>query len=325
MARVNRQEAEAIGSDSFLDVVTNIVGILIILVMVVGIRIKNAPASSQSDWDESQARAELANLSAEAAGVESDVRKTEVQMQMLAAAAEGQSAERGTLAYLIAEHERELNEARQALDAKTRQAFDLRRARAKADLELSRAELAAGEAAKLAEKTKKPIKIQSRPTPISHTVYGTEIHFRLLEGRVAWVPLDRLAEMCNAEASERIRSSDSIDGSVGPVDGFMGEYRVRRLEISGQTIFEVDLIPVADYLGEPVDQALAASSDFHARLADFNARQTTVTLWTYPDSFAEYSRVKEELYRLGFSVAARPWETGQPIGGSNIGRRSRAQ
>ena len=325
MARANRQDAEAIGSDSFLDVVTNIVGILIILVMVVGIRIKHGPPDSEPAFDEAQAKAELANLEAEAVGLESDVRKTEFQIQTLAAAAEGQFAERGTLAYVIAEHERELDEARKALDGKTRHAFDLRRARAKADLDLARVEQAAGEAIALAEKFKKPIKIQSRPTPISHTVYGNEVHFRLMGGRIAWAPIDELAELCNAEARMKFRDSDSVHGSTGPISGFLGEYDVRRLEVSGQVIFQVQLIPVASDLGEPVEQALEASSDFHRKLGDYSPRGTTVTLWTYPDSFGDYSKVKEDLYRLGFSVAARPWETDQPIGGSNIGRRSAAQ
>ena len=46
MAGHSTQDAHAFGSDSFLDVVTNMVGILIVLVMVVGVRIKHAPATS---------------------------------------------------------------------------------------------------------------------------------------------------------------------------------------------------------------------------------------------------------------------------------------
>ncbi|HUY92631.1 MAG TPA: hypothetical protein VMV10_28080 [Pirellulales bacterium] len=325
MARANRQDAEAVGSDSFLDVVTNIVGILIILVMVVGIRIKHAPARSQSDWDESQARAELESLSAEAAGLEGDVRKTEVQIRMLGAAAQGQFAERGTLAYLIAEHERELNEARKALDGKTQQAFDLRRARAKADLDFSRVELAASEAKSQAEKAKKPIKIQSRPTPISHEVFGKEIHFRLQGGRIAWVPLEEIAKSCLEDAAERLRNGGQAHGAAGPIDGFVGEYAAMRHDMSGQIIFKMDLEPVYENFGEPVDEALQTTSQFRERLSDYNPRHATVTLWTYADSFGDYSRVKEALYQLGFSVAGRPLMPGWPIGASTNGSHSAAQ
>lgn len=326
MARANRQEAEAVGSDSFLDVVTNIVGILIILVMVVGIRIKHGPADSQPEWDEAQAQAELASLEAEAVGLEGDIHKTEDQIQVIAAATQGQFAQRGTLAYLIAEHERELSEARKALDGKTRQAFDLRRARAKADLDLSRTELAASEAIALAEKHKKPIKIQSRPTPISHTVFGDEVHFRLMGGRITWAPIDELQKLCVDEIQQRLKYNDNASGELGPIEGFAVRYEARKLEMDQQVLFEMDLVPVADNLGEPVEAALQGSSQFHDKLSEYNSRRTTVTLWTYADSFGNYSRVKEELYRLGFAVAARPLLPDWPIGGSNFrGSRSAAQ
>lgn len=326
MARAQRQEAEAVGSDSFLDVVTNIVGILIILVMVVGIRIKHAPASAEPKWDEAKASAELASLDAEAVGLENDVRKTELQIQTLAAASEGQFAQRSTLAYLIAEHERELDEARKALDGKTREAFDLRRARAKADLDLSRVEFAASEAIALAEKMRKPIKIQSRPTPISHTVFGDEVHFRLMGGRLAWAPIDELTKLCVDEVQQRLRYDGEVRGETAPVDGFYASYEARKLEMPAQVLFEMDLVPITENLGEPVDEALHETSQFRGKLAEYNSRRTTVTLWTYGDSFADYSRVKEELYRLGFAVAGRPLQPDWPIGGSNFrGSRSAAQ
>ncbi|MBL9125746.1 MAG: hypothetical protein JNG90_19050, partial [Planctomycetaceae bacterium] len=41
--RKRRDDGEAMGSDSFLDVVANMVGIVIILVMVAGLRSKTAP------------------------------------------------------------------------------------------------------------------------------------------------------------------------------------------------------------------------------------------------------------------------------------------
>jgi hypothetical protein len=325
MARANRQEAEAVGSDSFLDVVTNIVGILIILVMVVGIRIKHGPADSQPEWDEAQAQAELASLEAEAVGLEGDVHKIEDQIQVIAAATQGQFAQRGTLAYLIADHERELSEARKALDGKTRQAFDLRRARAKADLDLSHAELAASEAIALAEMRKKPIKIQSRPTPISHTVYTDEVHFRLMGGRITWAPIDELGKLCAEQAAERLRYNGEAHGEAGLIGGFTGAYEARKLEYPPVATFKVELVPIADNLGEPIDTALEPSSQFREKLAEFNPRRATITLWTYSDSFADYSRVKEELYRLGFAVAARPLLPGWPIGGSTDGSRSAAQ
>jgi len=332
MPRLIRQDAEAVGSDSFLDVVTNIVGILIILVMVVGIRVKHAPAKPAGPaWDEAQARAEVERLQSEAGSLERDVRKTEEQIQALAATAQGRFQERSTLAYLIAERERELGAARKSLDEKNRHAFDLRRARAKADLDLARVEREAGEAGAIAEKAKKPIQIQSRPTPISHTVFGNEVHFRLLGGRIAYVPIDEIGDLCRQDVESKIHRLNSVDefsGTMGPIHGFRGLYEVRRIDIGGgasSVYFGVQFAPLAEDLGEPVADALKENSDFRWRLGNFSSRRTTVTLWTYPDSFTDYSTVKEELYQLGFGVAARPMEEGILIGGSTDGTHSSAQ
>lgn len=334
MARVVRQEAEAVGSDSFLDVVTNIVGILIILVMVVGIRIKHAPAKpAEQSWDEEQAKAGVARLKKEADAVERDVRSTEGQIADLAAAAQGLFRQRGEFAYLIAEHERELTAARKSLDEETQQAFDLRRAHAKAAHDLKLAESEAAEARSAAEKAKRPIKIQSRPTPISHTVFGDEVHFQLRGGRIVWAPLTELAELCHQDAQgqiHRLQNTPDITDTLGPMSGFRARYVAERLESPldpgrFRVIFSVELIPLQENFGETMDEAFHENSQFRQRLSDFTPRKTTVTLWTYPDSFTDYSRLKEELYRLGFSVAARPLQQDWYIAGSNFGSHSAAQ
>ena len=48
MGRRKRDDEVAFGSDSFLDIVANIVGILIILIVIAGVRVSQAPAISQS-------------------------------------------------------------------------------------------------------------------------------------------------------------------------------------------------------------------------------------------------------------------------------------
>jgi len=73
-----------------------------------------------------------------------------------------------------------------------------------------------------------------------------------------------------------------------------------------------------------VDEALESSSRFRRVLAGVKP-DTTVTLWCYPDSFAGYRRVREELYRLGIPTAGRPLPEGAPIGGSAEGSKSVVQ
>jgi chemotaxis protein histidine kinase CheA len=58
--RRHREEDTPFGSDSFLDVVANIVGILIILIVIVGLRVRYAPAKEDASADEAHRQAEIA-------------------------------------------------------------------------------------------------------------------------------------------------------------------------------------------------------------------------------------------------------------------------
>lgn len=323
MARTIRQDAEAIGSDSFLDVVTNIVGILIILVMVVGIRIKNLPAKAAIDQD--AAKAEVTALAREAESLERDMLGLEDQVRTITFTSQARFQERGTLAYLLAEHEREINEIKKSLDAQSRTAFDMQRALSAAEREANKLEHAKAQANQIKKRT--PIRIKSYPTPISHTVYGNEVYFQLSGGRLTFVPFEDLNGLTRDDAVDKLSrdpTAEVIEGEVGPREGFRAEYVILR-EPNGGAYEEIALLPVGENLGEPIEEAIKESSRFRTKLGQLRPRQTTVTLWTYPDSFIDYSRVKELLYSLGFSVAGRPMMAGMPIGGSSRGSRSAAQ
>jgi hypothetical protein len=326
MPRKPRQDAEAVGSDSFLDVVTNIVGILIILVMVVGIRVKNSPPVSSND---EQIKQEVARLAGEADALESDVLRLENQVQEVTYSAQAKYQERGTLAYLLAEQQRELEEAKQSLGTENRGSFEMRRALAAAEADLKKLGDAKAEAAKPKKRT--PIQIKSYPTPISHTVFGSEVHFQLRHGRLAWVPLDEMSKLCVDAAlpsKHRLEQGQDITGVVGPRQGFEAHYSFEPIDMGDGRIhpdFFLELIPISKDLGETIDDAMLPTSRFRTKLADFLPRESTVTLWTYGDSFTEYARVKEVLYGLGYHVAARPLPDDINIGGSSHGSHSAAQ
>jgi hypothetical protein len=327
MPRVIRQDAEAVGSDSFLDVVTNIVGILIILVMVVGIRVKNTPKTA-AVADSEAAKVRVVQLQDEADALESDMLKLEDQMRAVAFSTQARFQERGTLAYLASGGQSELDRAKQSLDAEARAAFEARRAVAAVEDEVRRLEAAKSQAA--LPKKKKPIQIKSYPTPLSHTVMGAEIHFRLCHGRLAWVPLQELADEVSSDVRAReqqVRADGAISGTVGAIAGFRASYDFEVLQLlSGpHQSFHMELMPISETIGEPVDDALRDPSEFGVRLTQSAPRGTTVTLWTYGDSFADYARIKDTLYHLGYSVAARPLSDGINIGASDDGTRSSAQ
>jgi hypothetical protein len=73
MRRDEHSQIESAGQDSFLDVTTNIVGILIVLVMVVGMRAQNpivAATGRAAAGDKVPTTEELESLSKNAAAIE---------------------------------------------------------------------------------------------------------------------------------------------------------------------------------------------------------------------------------------------------------------
>ena len=136
---------------------------------------------------------------------------------------------------------------------------------------------------------------------------------------------------------DRLRDRSRVTALLGPVGSFRVQYTLERREISVDdprhgprsgtaicmTFFE--MIPVASQLGESLEGALAPDSDFRKAPAQGHPGRTTVTLWTYPDSFAQYRRLKEELYRMGFSTAAWPLADGERIRCSPYGTKSAAE
>jgi hypothetical protein len=117
---------------------------------------------------------------------------------------------------------------------------------------------------------------------------------------------------------------------VGPRNGFEFRYTMdvvtdRGRGIVGLRAKEFQAVPVGVQLGEPLEKSLSAQSEFRNALASHSPRDTTVTLWTYPDSFEAYRQLKEELHRMGFATAGRPLPKGVLIGGSDRGTKSSAQ
>ena len=92
MRRTRRPQTEAPGQDSFLDVVANLVGILIILVMVVGARAKDA-------WVESGDKSVSSSVTALENKVAASMKETEAlrnNINEILADSTGQEVERVT-------------------------------------------------------------------------------------------------------------------------------------------------------------------------------------------------------------------------------------
>jgi hypothetical protein len=175
--------------------------------------------------------------------------------------------------------------------------------------------------------------VKHYPTPISRTVFGRELHYELRGGRVSFVPLDQFIEdVRNNMRSSGMNLSELTDkvGIVGPRGGFELRYTMDVIAEPGRGVVgvstrEFQVVPVGMSPGETAEEALAGRSRFRASMSLHSPSDTTVTLWTYPDSFALYRQLKEELHRLGYATAGRPLPNGVLISGSNRGSKSSAQ
>jgi hypothetical protein len=325
MARSSEDHEANFGSDSFLDVITNFVGILIILVMVVGSSAKQA-IDALSEPAES---AELAKSRAEAIAAEQDVHRMEGQVEGVQAELAGRAAQRNQLNTWITAIEHDLAERRAKLDGQSRSRYDVDR-----DLALAKNELAQLESEReQAEKTAAPetIKIESYPTPLSKTVDSKEAHFQLIGGRLTFVPFEALVDKLQEamrEHSRRFDEQPELTDTLGPVGGFRMRYSIDRFDTPRGSILrvaQIEFLPVSSQLGETIEMAMAQQSTLREKLKMMSPRQYTITVWTYPDSFAEFRQLKKELYQLGYAVAARPLPMGLPIGASPNGSKSSAE
>lgn len=334
-----RHEDPTPGHDSFLDIVSNIVGILIILVMVTGVRAKNYRPEDESAQPSDEVAALQDELASERQTAEN--RRVELlelnrQIDELEALTAARDRQRLALATATEALRRKVQERRERLDSQSRSQYDLSRQIADARTRLTRLE---GVKNQIESSRPESIEIKSLPTPLAKTVRGREAHFQLKNGRITWIPLEQLLDEFKQDARSRVSqllSMPELTEIVGPFGGFRLRYTLERQQISPELAMATGaggqyaqlrqwtLIPTSGTLGETVDEALGPTSQFRNRVASL-PRDTTITVWTYGDSFKDFRRIKEELFALGFETAGRPLPDGVPIGGSPEGTRSAAQ
>ncbi len=336
MSRNRHETGDTPGQDSFLDILANITGILIILVMVMGVRAGRAPldtVAEASPEDQQQLHNALA--------AEQSLREEVLEMSNEAARLEQEALARGKYRHVLAatkiEMEQALADRRKQLDADRQAAFDLQQklSEAQGTLDTLNRQRAAAETAE-----PETVVIESYPTPISRTVHGDEAHFQIRNGGVTRVPMKALLDRLEGELEqkkERLRDSAVYTDTVGPIGGFRMRYTFRRREIRQETGYGVahvatvvelalaEFLPLSDDPAESIDEALGAGSEFRSVLSQLRPGRTTVTLWIYPHEFDAFRRLRKELYHLGFAVAARPLPRDVPISASPDGTRSAAQ
>ncbi len=332
MARPIQEHSEPVNSDSFLDIVASVVSIMIIMVVLEGSRIKNQPIEMSIPAD--PANAALEKDMADERAMQVDVAKAAAQIQSIERETARRGVERDVLATMVAAAEHKIAQERKQLDATKQADFDLARGLAESKLQL---EQLAKQREQVDRDSSAPVVIESYPTPISRAVDGPETHLMIANGRAIFVPIEPLLEEFQSQARRqvyRLREESEFTDTVGPIDGFRLRYTLERHEIAPDSqgrggayarLQRWTLVPAANDLGEPIRLAMQPDSEFRAALKKILPGRTTITIWIYPDGFEAFREIRKELYRLGYTIAARPLPTGQAISGSPEGSKSAAQ
>jgi hypothetical protein len=335
MAHVIEQE-EAVNADSFLDIVASVVSVMIIMVVLTGLKIKNTPPDAQPTSEIARASGDLVQKRHEEQAVRGDVEKIAAEMEQVRTQTTRRTRERDILVLATTGLDQQLRGARRPAAGQSPPDGQLT---AKVIEARNRLEILNRQRDAIERSPAQSVQIESYTTPLGRTVDGRELHFQLSRGRIAYVPLNELVEKASADLKRKaykLSERPELTDTVPPEQGFRLTYTIRLRPPTTDEIREsgnqrpriedrVVLTPVADNLGETIDEALRPTSQFRLSLADRRAKDATITLWTYPDSFDDFRRVKKELYRLGFPVAARPLPEGVPISGSSHGSKSTAE
>ncbi len=334
--------------DSFLDVVANVVGIILRLILVawVGARSYKAVVPQPGVAPAAEEITELPEpedpLSPE---LERQRRELEKSQKMLLEQLRQYESERGQLAL----SERELDDLRKrladlygeqaAVEGKTREkGSSLGAAALTAEQLRERARRVAAEIEAL-RRNPPPRKTLHYRTPISRPVQSEEWMFECRQGRVTLIDIGTLLDEARQAIRGRLeyfRDHADLQDVTAPVGPFRLRYTVER-EGGGMgglgpaqggdriamTGWEVE--PIDPGRGETAEAALAPTSEFRRVVDHIEPRQAAVTMWVYPDSFPLFRRLRDYLYDHDIVVAGRPISEDSHMGASRHGTISRGQ
>ena len=121
------------------------------------------------------------------------------------------------------------------------------------------------------------VEVKCFPTPLSKTVDDDEVHFQLRGGRIAWVPMEDLANRFRADAEHKtykLRDKTEITETIGPLGGFYLRYTLERRDMTEQDfratgragsivrLVGFELIPVGTELGETLEKRWGPTPNF---------------------------------------------------------------
>jgi hypothetical protein len=354
MIRRRRRTREiAFGFDSFLDVVANVVGIIIRLILVAWVGARSysslqtkpkptepvAETNAEKSEPEDPLQRELAEHRRELAEAQARLLDKLRELQVIQ---EDQAQTQRELAALSVLRQR-LDQERAAIDRTGASQGPARQAVALSLAEIRQRKQRLLEEIRALEKLPPARQALRYRTPVSRPLQAEELFFECRRGRIAFIDIAALlGEIGQAfrDKKDDLRTRWEVSDIAGPVGAFQVRYVVeRQREPFGSLIgaapdpnanfsygvsrWEVE--PVVAERGETAEAALALGSQFRQVVDRLDPLHTAVTLWVYPDSFEVFRRLRDYLYERDFQVAGRPLPDGMPIAGSRHGSISRGQ
>jgi hypothetical protein len=343
-----KSEAINFSFDSFLDLVTNVVGIIIRLILVtwVGARSYHAsmewldvetpppetPALKASD-DPLHARIEQSKLDLD------DARSRLLEHLKTLEAASAKTKDTEANLQLLTVRRQALEIEHKALRTNAVVPGNVAQATPTAEQIRQRSKQLLDEIKKL-ENTPVVKKQFKYHAPVSRVVDAEERFFECKAGRVTFIDLPAFMQEVRGSldaASTELKTTWRVERKTAPVGPYRLRFAVERERTSFDTgpapsqgsfrygVSEWVVEPITNDRGETLEEALKEKSQFRQLVDPIDARLTTVTCWVYPDSFELFRHLRDHLYERGHDVAGRPLPPGAPIAASRHGTASRGQ
>jgi hypothetical protein len=330
MRRAVEEDGDDIpGGDSFMDIVANIVGILVLLVVVVGVRAGRAiivpEAVVSEDTETTEAlKTKLSDIVRQAYAEQSEVTELAGKVASTVDEAGRREAVRESAVLYNTTLRAELDEARKSLNSGDQRSLDSHNAIAQAQLKLDRLTREQVALASVAPEPDAEI-VEVAPTPIVNGEAEELISFRLQKGRLIYVPLNELAK----DLSKSIHIPTLIDPAkpvvtretIGPIEGFVGEAEIGwSIRSAGGRVGPLPVLnmlrlrEVTPMRGEEPEQAFSPGGYVSSRIELLDPKFIVIQLYVYADSFDTSAAVANRFRERGFRVAQFLKTDGSPIG-----------
>ena len=322
-----------LGHDAFLDIIANLVGVLIILVVVLGtqsskvieeIKTQSSVETELVQVDDSKSPASvdqletLASYSLRAASAQSDSDRLEATVKRFDNELEIRQRQRDAMLDLLTEAKAAWKSEKSKFDKDATQLAERNR---EYDEMIKRMNELQGERERVEGQEAPVVAVQHLPTPMAKKAFGDEVYFRLKGNLLSVVPQVALFKSVRDACVPDLRTSRTglIKSAVGPIRGYVCRFVMNKeqemIRINGQTGIRATIEPVRlsiepleEPIGQPIEEMMRDGSDLHVELAGRNPATTTVVVYVYPDSFADFRTLKEYFYSRGFATDGKPME-----------------